>query len=250
MRGRLAIALSVSLVLIGFASWSRLTAGDKAQPNLIAVAQLNADPQEILNDFLAPKTASTTAIAGQLTNTDIVSRQLFLDYMSLASDGEVSEATLATLAENYAQNIPLLQGEKASYLDLKTVTNTEANFRKYSNALALIYTQHAQNVGRAYAGETGESLDKSYYSSSKNAAAAYLRTALALKDLPVPTALASIHLELVNRHFSSATGLEAVAQADEDPLTAMSGLITISENVEHEVLALHEIEKVLNANGL
>lgn len=250
MRGRLAIALSVSLVLIGFASWSRLSVRDSAQPNLIAVAQFNADPQEILNDFLAPKTASTTPVSGLLTNTDMVSRQLFLDYMNLATNGEVSNATIETLAENYAQNIPLLQGERVNYLDIKTVTDTGANFRKYSNGLAAIYTQHAQNVGRAYAGETGESLDGSYYSSSKSAAAAYRKTALALKDLSVPATLASIHLELVNRHFSSATGLEAVAQADEDPLTAMSGLITISENVEQEVLALHAIEKVLNANGL
>lgn len=254
MRFRLALALSVSVLLIGVASWSRFGTTDYVQPNIVAIEQLgtNNDYEEILNDFIEPKTASTTPPEIPLSNTDLIGRQLILDYINLAASGQVTETRITTLANRYVENIPTLNEIVAlTYTDIKTVPDSKNNFENYSNELAQIYVEHAQHINKVYTGKvTGDSLNDTFYKFAKDVAIIYGNTAQKLKNLPVPIALASNHLKLVNTHFSSATSMESVFETEKDPLTSLAGFIAMNENLDKEIIILKEISQIIKANGI
>lgn len=255
MQFRLALALSVSVLLIGVASWYRFGTTDYAQPSIAIVDQLGIsadDYKDILHDFTSPKTSSTTPPQEPLSNTDLIGRQLIMDYVGLAGSGQATETSIISLANQYAENITVFnKAVKIGVQDIKTVSNTKANLENYSNNLAKIYVEHAEAINKAYAGEpSANALNKMSYLFAKNASATYANTAMKLKNLPAPLVLATTHLELVNIHLSSASAMNAIFEAEEDPITAVAGFIIVNENLDKEVAVLKEIEQILKTNEI
>jgi hypothetical protein len=249
MRGRLAIALSVSLVLIGFASWSRLSARNSAQPNLIAIAQLDTNPDEVLRDFLEPKSATTTA-ADSLTNTDMVGRQLILDYVQLAANGGANEDALSALAERYIDNVPsLITAEVVSVFDLKVVPNDTANFQAYAAALEAIYRSYATSLLGAYSADS-LNLGAKGVSMSSKMSDIYAKTASRLKALSVPADVAKEHVALLNIYLFNASAMGALSEASADPARSFAGLIAFKANATHEQELLSKIEEILEDNDV
>ncbi|OHA89606.1 MAG: hypothetical protein A3C70_02520 [Candidatus Zambryskibacteria bacterium RIFCSPHIGHO2_02_FULL_43_14] len=252
---RLALAISVSVVLIGVSSWYRFGTTGYVQPNVVAIDQLgtsNDDYAEILNDFTIPKTSTSSVISAPLTNTDLIGRQLILDYVGLAGSGQATEANIISLANQYAENITIFnKATKIGAQDIKTVSNTKVNLENYSDNLAKIYMKHAGAINKAYAEKpSADALDKMSYSFAKNASATYTNTATELKNLTVPLILAATHLELVNIHLSSASAMNAIFEAEEDPITAVAGFIIVNENLDKEITVLKEIEQILQTNAI
>lgn len=250
MRPGITVAVIASLLLVGGASWSRLEGREEAT---LIVERM---PDEYYEDIVAGLTEEVAIVDIEpsrhepLTNTDLIGRDLLLEYVDLASGGGASEATIAALAEQYAASIPALTGERVSLLNIRTVTNTQANFENYAQALANIYTAHSNRISQAYAGASNGVLDQTYYAATRKAANTYEETATALKALAVPTALVTPHLELVNKHFSSAAAQEALAETEKDPITGMAGLITLNQNLEREAVLMQEVERILNTHDI
>ena len=153
MRFRLALALSVSILLIGVASWSRFGTTKYVRSNLIAVEQLGTneiyDEEEVVKDFLEPKPETVSAPAPEkpLTDTDIISRNLILDYIGLAMNGQATEMSISALANQYAEKVPTLHKiVKVGYQDIKITSDSKANFNNYSNELGKIYNEHTVNI--------------------------------------------------------------------------------------------------------
>lgn len=256
MRFNLALAVSLSIILIGVASWSRFRTTNYIQPELIAIEQLGAnsdDYETILHDFLEPETVGMASTSdSQFSNTDLIGQKLVLDYISLAANGQATEASLISLANQYVESIPALnKAEVLSTLNIKTVPNTQINFQKYADALTKIYGEYVENINKVQmAGSNLENLNPVFYSATINLSNTYTTTALKLKDLSVPIVLLSPHLKLLNNYLSSASAMEAVSKTEQDPVASFAGLITLKENTDKEEVLLNEIGQILISNGI
>ncbi len=254
MRFRLALALSVSIILIGFASWTRLTPA-KTIPSLVAIEQVattEEDYQEILNDFLEPKTATSTPSNVPLSNTDLLGRELIMDYINLAKSGQATDETVIALAENHVGNLPALNNvSRLSYSDIKAVTNTKANFQNYANEITKIHKAYAQSINSVGAGENNlNNLNPALYSFAGMLSSVYNDTASKLKNLPVPTSLAQTHLQLINTYLASAAAMKALSETEKDSATAFAGLVMVNDNLQKEERLLNEISLILTSNGI
>ena len=250
---RLVLALSISVLLIGVASWFRFGTTEYAQPNIVAIEQLGVGEgsyEDILHDFLEPKTASSTFPQGSLSNTDLIGRQLILDYIGLAASGQATEANITALANEYVEKIPTLHKTgKIVSQDIKALPDTKTNIKNYSDELARVYKEHAEHINAVNANNLGTS-NNIYTPFAESMAIIYKGTALKLKGFYVPLSLVPLHLELVNTHLSSAAAMNSIFETEKDPVTAFAGLITMSKNLDEEVIILKEIDNFLKTNAI
>ena len=255
MRFRLAFALSVSIMLIGVASWSRFVAAEKGPANLIAVKQVASelnDYDTILEDFTEPKETMDIPSDEPLSNTDLIGHQLILDYIGLAASGGAGTESIDALANKYVESIPTLNRPSVlSYADLKTVTNTKANFQNYADNITKIYRDYKETMEAVGIEKVDiETLNPTLYSSILVFSQTYNKTANELENLPVPGALAQIHLSLINTYIANAEAMKALADAERDSASAFAGLVALNENLAKEQELLNEISRVLTETGI
>ena len=258
MRWNLALALSVSILLVGYASWTRFISDDKAAPTLIAIEQKTSDEGEyldVLSDFLEPKASSTTEAivsAKPVSQSEMLSRQLLSDYIGLASSGQATDGTITALADKYVRAVPLLnQHESVSQFDLRIVSDTKENLQNYADGLKKIHQEYALTITGANSGNIDfKTLNSDLYSFAAIFGKTYTDTATKLKNLPVPSALVKAHLELTNTYLSSGASMTAISKIEEDSATAFAGLIAINKNLGRENALLVEITHILNSYGI
>jgi hypothetical protein len=253
MRFRLALALSISVLLIGGASWTRFSRADTYHADLAVVpsAALTADYQNLL---AASATLSTSTPKTQepLTETDLIGRQMILDYISLAANGQATDATVNDLANRYIESLSTLnRASTISQAEIKIVANDKANFQEYANVLAQIHIEYAKQINKS--GNTinidpdNPSLDPEVTGRFQKA---YALAASKLTDLSVPLTLVPSHLKLVNSYMSSAEAMKHIAAMDKDVISAFASLIVANENLTKETAALDEIARILTSNGI
>ncbi len=247
-------ALVISVALIGGALWFRFVRIPPFSATLVSVSEIEqfASEEAFLNDFVGASTAPSVTSTTTLSNTDLIGRQLILDYVDLATSGQATEANINVLANQYVNSVPALsRATEISYADLKTVPDARNNFQNYADELIKIHRTYAEDISRAYAGKVNPNiLNQAMYSFVLTFSTAYTEAALKLKGLPVPTSLAPTHLRLVNSYLSSAAAMKAVSNAEQDSATALAGLITFNENLGKEDAILNEISQILNSNGI
>lgn len=253
MRFRLALAFSVSIMLIGLASWSRFSMAEKPVAGLVAINQAGTtleDSSEMLQDFLGPKASSTSSVSEEpLTGTDLVGRQLILDYVSLAASGGVSQTNLAALANKYVENIPaLIKSEVISSSDLRTSSNNKEDIRNYSAKLWVVVLNHEQRINSVYEDDWKYSAESSYNVIGQTSSI-YAETASKLRDMEVPLILSSVHADLVNIELMNSAAAKAVAEMATDPVTGFAGLVIFNQNMDKEMSALATIRKVLGLDN-
>src|SRR3989344_3691919 len=228
MRFRLALALLISILLVVTASWSRFGTTNYA-PSIATLEQIQTDNEyysddSFIRDFLKPSTASTTLPAEPLSNTELIGRQLILDYIGLATSGQATEANIDAVANKYLESIP---------------------------KIIKIHREYAENINKAYAGANSlKTLNPAMYAFTLTFNISYINAANGLKNLPVPTSLADLHLQLINSYFSSAASMKALSETEQDSTAAFAGLIILNENLDKEDVILNEISNILTANGI
>ncbi len=203
--------------------------------------------EDMLAIFL--NTSSSTAETENLTGTDLIGRQLILDYVSLAQEGQASAENLNLLAENYVDSLPtLISAQKIYSTDIQVVTNNSANFQKYSDEMESIYKDYSSGLFGSYS-------ERDYLSETDGGKEMYIKmakvyqeTADRLKSLAIPNAVGEEHLELINTYLENAAGMRSVANSETDAASSFAGVITISSNLEDEQRLLEEIEKIVNEN--
>jgi len=257
MSFRIALALSLSVILVGVASWNRFIGIEKVNPTISVVENTNTEAQdkyyqELIKGYTESSTSTPTK---KLTGTDLIGRQMIIDYVDLSTSGQASVQNIDALAQRYVENIPTLNNApKASILDIKVVSNNQTNFQSYSNALVSIQTQYANDANNSY-DLNNKNLDinnlgKSYYNFSKSMSFVYKKVADRLMETPVPGSLVQKHLELINIYLSSSSAMEAMSKTEEDPATSFAGIIALKENVTRENSVLSDILKILKENNV
>lgn len=256
MRFRLALAFSVSLLLIGAASWSRLAKADKPEPSIVAVEQKAAENKyisDVFNNTLEEDMATSSSVSTEpLTGTDLVGRQLIMDYLGLASNGQATEVNIAALADRYAESIPTLNSAPTvRYDEIKVVPNNQANFQHYAEEMTKIHGEYVSTMLEAAPNISDTSSSVSdFYPFAGTAHTIYSNTARKMAGISVPATLGEAHIKLVNIYLSSAAGMKALSLANTDSASAFAGLIVMSENNKEEKTLLDEIGRALESHGI
>ena len=254
MRFRLALALSVSILLIGTASWYRYGINDYTQSNIVTVEQFgtnSAYSADIVRDFLEPRATSTAPVA-PLSDTEIIGRQLIADYINLAMSGQATETSINALADRYVESIPTLNKTPAiSYADIKVVPNIKVNFQNYANELMTIHKNYAERIARTYTkGANLNTLGPELYSLTATFSIAYEDAASKLKNMAVPASIVPAHIQLVNSYLSSAMSMRAVSETEQDAATSFAGLIMLNDNLKKEDALINTISQILTSNDI
>jgi len=238
MQINIAVALAVSLVLIGGATFNRFANNKTASPTLSVVNNPIESKEELLKAYLTNTKSTTTEES--LTGTDLVGRQLMIDYLNLASRGQADPDSLAVLVDRYVESIPTLnQKRQISYADIKIGVNSKESFQLYANKLESIYQKYSIPPSA-----------EADYEFLATTATSYEGRAQELMGLTVPAKLALAHLGLVNSSLSNSSAFKAMAGAEQDPMTAMAGLSVMNSGLDKEVEILKEISQILKFNGI
>lgn len=251
MRPGITMALIASLSLVGWATWYRVISSNKPINNLVAietskVAQAAYD--ELISKYLQAPTNPRTN-TGSLTTTDLVGRQLIMDYLSLAENGQATDANLAALATKYIEGIPTVLATPAvSGLELKVVSNEARNFQLYASELEGMYQSYATSLLGSAKGKI--SLDSAGAKMFTKMGEIYTDAAETLKRISVPAALAEDHLALINVYLKNASAVRALAAFNTDPASSFAGLLSYKTNTDKEAETITKIENVLTEHGI
>ena len=252
MKPGLALSLTISVLLIGVASWYRFGTVKVSQPNLVAVELTADDYKEIVADFTGPKEVVMASSTKPFTSTDLVGRQLISDYVSLAGSGQVTDADILALADRYVEGLPTLSSAPTiSYTDLKLVSDNKNNFQNYADTLTKIFNEYQASTNKIQINESDlETLSPAFYSSVATLSTAYASATFKLKIVAVPSSLGPSHLELVNIYLSTVAATNAISKTEQDSTAAFAALIHLNKDLERRTALLEEIAQILNSNGI
>lgn len=254
MRFRVVLALSLSIILVGLAFWVRNSSSSEDKNSLVAVSspQNTDSSKEFIKNYLIENAGSiATSSQPSLSSTDLISRQMFADYLALSTNGQATDANIEALAERYVANIPsLFVPEKVSYQDLQIVANNKANLQTYGQNLTQIYTEYATKLLATKSSSTSNPLGTNSSQTYLKMSEIYHETALKLKAIPTPALLADSHLELINLYLENASATKSLANLQTDPASGFSGLLALGNNVDREEALLLKIAQILTANGI
>jgi len=253
MHPRLIAALSLSALLIGGATWQRVAreTQDSVAPTLSAVTTATDAPADDASDTSGVAGTSTATSTEKLTDTNLIARQLFADYLNLSSNGQATDANLNDLASQYADNISSLdKSPKITSNDLHVVPDTKANFQAYADAFTLIYAKYRTLESQAASGTTVTSTGTAFNKVSSGLSTLYERQANELKAMKVPVSLAADHLALVNIYLGNAWGMQVMSAEGGDSATAFAGATIVNQNMTDEQDEISNVEKILTQNGI
>jgi hypothetical protein len=252
MKFRPVHALLFSVVLIVGALWGQRSNAQKSAAELITINRNN----EIENNSFSSESRflinSASTSPQDLTSTDLVGRQLIVDYVDLATSGKATPESIRDLANQYVDSVPnLARAKVVGYSDIKITSNLITNLQAYSEGIKAIQEKHLEDINKFNSlGEKTTTVGPALYSISLGLSNAYGAAALSLEKLEVPQAVAPAHLRLVNSFLSSAKAARAISETEKDPATAFSGLITLSGNFSKEKAIFEEISQILIKNGI
>ncbi len=254
-RLQLKLAILISVVLIGGATANRLINSTKEASNLIALKNTGSvqNNDTSLQDISpAYSTSTPSSIKTEtLTQTDLIGRQLFSDYLSLSSSGQATDDNINALAGSYAENLSNL----STIADISTdkITpeeDTVDNLSAYGDSVIAIHTKY-QNLASALSTK-GVSDIKSvaFVSFANSMSSLYSRAASELLLLKVPASLVENHVALVNNYLSSADAAKTLSTISKDPAGAYSALVTQQKNSQEEIALFENIHRTLMSNGI
>lgn len=252
-RFRLTFSLGISSILILSALWFRVSNAQTPPPSLIAVQNQETAPSSDLisyEDWLAQ--SSSTAQSGSLSQTDLIGRQLFSDYMGLVNNGQATPQNLTLLADSYAKNI----SDQTSAIivkaeDINTVTDTVENLRSYSEKVSSIRNKSKDAViEESKNNQAADTSNPAFAPLMNKVASIYESSANELKAIQVPISLRDNHVLLINNYLSSAEAMKDLAKSETDPVSAYAALNTQANNNTEEIQLLQNIQTTLMANGI
>jgi hypothetical protein len=246
MRNRVVSALCIALILVGGAVWVRANGNSEGTPTLTSVEgdKQNLEVYDIENFW----DTSTDPNVSPLSSTDIVARGLLTDYISLASSGQIDNASVDALVNQYINNIPkITTAPQITKDDLHIVEDSKTSFQTYDRITTDIQTEQQEVIKSNYTYDTAYGvLNDETLRGIAAMSEAYEKAAIKLRDIEVPRSLYSAHLKLVNNYFSTAAGMKAVASLDNDSMSAFSGMIAINNNIKEEPEIISELLALLN----
>ncbi|MDO8728867.1 MAG: hypothetical protein Q7K26_03125 [bacterium] len=251
-------ALVVSVALIGGALWFRFVRIPPYSAEVVAVSQvesISSDEAEVLTDFFSTATSSPTTSATTLSQTDLIGRQLFTDYMALKSQGETTPSNIDALAGNLAESIKNVDISipKINQKQVIVVLESEVSLATYSNMITNLRSKY-KNLVAAQTGNSGGDIadtnSRTFSTFMSAVGKLYKAAASELLVIGVPTSLAQNHLNLINHYLETAEVMKLISNTSEDPIKAYAALNIYAQNGGREAELLLNIQKTMLAHGI
>jgi hypothetical protein len=251
LRFNIVLALLISVILIGGSVFMRTYNNFSQEPLLLAVS---GPENPLFSDeaILEPNTSNTTASSTPLNTTDIISRQLFSDYIELSAKNQATPENLSALAGRYAEAI--LSSNSAPFVNEGQIILTSD-----SNEALLTYNRAFFNTRDKYTAQvTGlpqqfvfsDVSDPQFKAFMITLGGLYAQVASDLIKIPVPQSLAKNHVKLINNYLSNHKASLVIADFSENPIEAFSALNIQSKNSAEEAALLSNIRVALLNKGL
>lgn len=146
-----------------------------------------------------------------------VSRDLFAKFMSLQSEGEITEEAQAELIADVISDIdPGSIPPRYSIADVRIADTSKDSLRSYGNQVAVVLDSLGKNV--------------TPQSSNDAALATYEEAVVKLKDIQVPATLGLTHLQVLNNFNASYQMLILLAEYEKDPIKGLVALRSLQTN--------------------
>lgn len=250
MKRSLGIALALSALLIGGASWFRFASAERLSPTITVVnsgsSEISPTESDTGTDAVLPP-----SLPAPKNDTELVSQQIFSDYMNLTLTGEATGENLTKLASVYATNIGgLHKAPRLLLTDLTIVDDTREAYDAYAASLTYIYATYQSKIAQALSGGKIDTSGKAVTSFALALESLYQMEAEALRGISVPREVSNAHLRLINAYLSNAAAFKALANSDQDPASAYAGIVQQKKNGEEEKQAIAEIDRILTKHGL
>lgn len=251
MHWRMATALALSVLLIGGASWMRYNRPTEvaAVSGTFSAAASNSDTAS--EPFDTASSSATSTDTEKLTDTDLISRQLFSEYVSLAANGQSTQTSLDALGDKYAQNISNLS--KASTImssDVATVTNSTSTFAAYNNSLGAINTKYQAKLASLVPSSLATDPNGISPALANSMADLYSREATELEALHVPVALLTDHVKYVNLYLRHVWDMKAIANISADPIDATAAISAEYTSFDDEQQIAADMNRILMSGGI
>ncbi|MEX2013419.1 MAG: hypothetical protein WD897_00690, partial [Parcubacteria group bacterium] len=234
-------ALSISVALIGGALLFRYLPTSSTPAQIIAVSHIEPFSSEdaVLADFFSTETALPTSSTTPLSQTDLIGRQLFSDYIGLKSQGDVTSSNINILANKYAESIKNFDVviPKVNPNQVIVLPDSKENLATYGNAMTNIRNRYKNLVTTEAQSSEGDITDINSPAFSTFMGAVgklYQASANELTLMGVPTSLASNHINLINNHLESAEVMTSLGNTAKDPIRAYAALSIYAQHTDKE----------------
>src|SRR3989338_452047 len=258
LRVRFISALVISIALVGGALWFRFVRIPPYANQAVSVSQVetfSSDSDPLLTDFFNTEASLPATSTTALSQTDLIGRQLFTDYLALKSEGKTTPddinafaASLAESIKNVNLSIPKINPNQVIVLpesetNLATYGNTMTNIRnKYKN---LVATQTGNSGGDIT--DTNSSAFSTFMSALGKL---YKAAANELLLVGVPASLATNHINLINYYLETAEVMRLIGNTSKDSLQAYAALNIYIKNSGRESELLLNIQRTFMAHGI
>lgn len=190
------------------------------------------------------------------TETDIISKKLFAEYINLKQSGNFNEESVTATVNNLVADE--IQNKKAvQYYFLKDIktfpSGNKSLLKSYGDSFASIrnrYENQYLDNPLVKEGEVANLVDPKFQEGLIRFSDAYKKMAAELSKLSVPKDLAETHMEILNAYMASSDGLKELSMISSDPVMAMIGTQRHIEATEKESLFLETIAENFYDNGV
>lgn len=258
-RFRFISALVVSVALIGGALWFRFFQPSPEEVRIAVVPTVEEMWQNLPKesegsygtgattpDSLAPETQDSLTPAG------MVSRGLFTDFAMLQNQGQVTPANLDLLIEKYAEELTQFSASvEVNISHIVIATDTEENLAVYGQAAKNIRNKYASLASAQNNLEiTANPASPEFKNFMTSVGLLYEQAAKEFLVLPVPTSLATNHINLVNNHLETAEIMRMIGNIDKEKIGAIAAMGAFTQNSAEENSLFLNIRRTLAANGI
>lgn len=214
--------------------------------------------ENMVDNTTYPNSATTTTQNSTSTpnQTDILSKQVFSNFMTLQESGNLNNQTVQSLTDQLSSQIIDNQPTTKiyTYADLKIIPNpTTEDIKNYGNQLFLLRTKYQNAYIRGAISPDSPYIDPSQAGMMRvfsSMGVLYEQITGDLLKMSVPAGLADLHLQLINMYSSSAFGIKQFEQLDTDPISAISGLNLYNQNSGQEDTIIQKIANYFGNNGI
>ncbi|PCI20482.1 hypothetical protein COB64_02065 [Candidatus Wolfebacteria bacterium] len=201
-----------------------------------------------------PSVQNGSEINGDLNETETFAREFFTTVIALQQSGGLTEESINDLSNSLSDSI--LSGDTPlSYAltDLTTVSSSSTNTSTYKEDLDTVRANYKNsNLGSelellALAIQTG---DKTVITQLQELGLAYVSFAKESKNISVPTAIQSTHLDLVNGALAIGASIEDMKQIFSNPVVGISGIARYRSSSDIFVSSAEKLNNYFAQNGI
>ncbi len=247
----LTAAIFLSLALVASAAWVRFAPQNPALAQLQGTGTLEGANIDGSEAYFPNNEATLETATSTLSEVDVVSRQLFSDYIKLKTGNQATPETLRALADKYAEALATQQ--TFSSIDRSKITivpDSNERLLEYYQKLLTLREKHKKTLDGV---QPEEQFDDLFSPKLKNfmlsASNEYSLIASEIMALPVPASLAEEHLKLVNNYLAGSEITRTISEIDKNPVSALTSLESLVKNGDDEERLVAEMKVTLLSRG-